>query len=218
MNDPSFTGEDEELLRQNNEGKETEVSYPFKFDENASHVCNPPTGALQNSNSSVENEDDYSDGPSDSSSEDDGEPYNDPTMTLTERRAFNIVRNHKLLSSLGMMNNETIKGVSKLKLSNSYKRSNTDFVSMQPSKHEPSRGMIIPSCWALRQGQPEQTLNSSDISKSTTSVLSSLSQLQQRYPHQSKQIRKLFSLISVPIHTSTKTTTNSPFVPPPTTS
>jgi Cdc6-like AAA superfamily ATPase len=222
MNDHSFTDGDEKTLHQIDQGKATEIFDPLNHDENTNQNGNYRNNPLD-SNISKENDlhaDDievdyrYSDESSDSSDENDGEPYNDPTMTLTERRAFNIERNHKLLSSLGMMNtNNTVKGTSKLKQSRSSEHSNSDIGTTQSLTHEPSRGMIIPSCWALRQRPPPESTH--------TSVSFSLSQLQQRYPHRSIQIRKLYSLISAPIHSNCITTAtssathNTPFVSPP---
>ena len=196
-------------------------------------VMNPPADLPRNSISADndlkngDNDEDNSDAASsDAISVDDNDevdPYynrdDDRTMTLTERRTFNIQRNHELLSSLGMMNNCNLNNVNGNGKRHRKDRSSDSHSVDDGTTHGPSRGMIIPSCWAaVRQQQQQQQLNlleptPNDIFPWTLSTTSSaLSQLQQRYPHRSKQIRKLYSLISVPLQSNTTTPL---FVAPP---
>lgn len=216
MDEPATnrTFKDDKRLQQSHKDQATEVSASIDIanvdDQHSNHrneivSLNTDIGDAVTTNEPG----DYSDGSSDSSSVDDGDPFNDPVMTLMERRACNIERNHKLLSSLGMMNNEKVNGISKIKRSRT--ASYDDDVD-ESSTHEESRGMIIPSCWANVQRQQQQQQASCDAS---TTISSSLSQLQQRYPHRSIQIRKLYSLISVPIHADHTGTPNTNIISPP---
>jgi Cdc6-like AAA superfamily ATPase len=230
MSNPSYTGMDVTLPNPND--IDTFVHPP--------DVATIATVADGGSTGSDASSDTTGTGTSVSDNDDVDEPYNDPTMTLTERRAFNIERNHKLLSSLGMLNNETmVKGGGRHKIKQSRKYSscnNTEPVDGVPSSTQETttttmiRGMIIPSCWSMDplqrqrpQQQPRPKLPEPTPSQSVTSVASSLLlQLQRRYPHRSTQVRKLYSLISVPIHSIQHTTADNtgnaphlPFVPPP---
>ena len=250
------TGEDKAFLRPHKkleiantfENKKNTDQHDNHRTENSATACStntlihPPGGTLQDNNISTNTdrnndipEEKYSDDDesSDDSSSLDGEsPYqsDDPTMTLTERRARNIERNQKVLSNLGMMHNHQFDRVIKVGRSKSKPSKSDSTVEVMDhttksllSSGPLRRGMILPSCWALQQRRPLEPPTSSD-----TRISSTLLQLQQRYPHRSTQIRKLYSLISVPIHLSRNNATttthhhhhhhhhhHTPFVTPP---
>jgi Cdc6-like AAA superfamily ATPase len=148
----------------------------------------------------VQDDDDSSSHTSTSSSQD---PTAEMPMTLTERRAFNIQRNNALLARLGMMN---IKNSSPSKSATH----RTDELSDSGNSQEPmkttSRGMIVPTCLANMERQRRQS--------SRKTLPTSLKELYDRYPHRSAQIRKIFSLLSVP-HMATMATSRASVAPPP---
>jgi hypothetical protein len=124
--------------------------------------------------------------------------------TLTERRAYNIQRNNALLSRLGMIHNNAEAS------SKSTTKRNSAVLTSDPVRIDTKcRGMIIPTCWLSMERQ-QQRLDPSILTSRSSSP--SLQHLYHRYPNRSVQIRKLYSLLSVPIMA---TASSTQFVPPP---
>jgi Cdc6-like AAA superfamily ATPase len=165
-------------------------------------------------------------------------------MTLSERRAHNIERNHKILLELGMVNDSNKRTTSK-KSVGSHRRFNDsvldatttiedknnddDETSHRPKKS--SRGMIIPTCWSVMDQQQQhhhhqERRRQNDLQfdttvQSSTLSSSSIEQLLHRYPSRSIQIRKLYSLLLAPILPdllTSSTTSMASSKPSPTTS
>ena len=190
--------------------EETQTALPFIKDETDHHQTN-----LDDASDSTFSDDDDDD---DGAEEDGDDEDNDPTLTLMERRAFNIERNHKWLSSF-----DTVKGRSSTKTTPKTK-SNTPrrdedvdpVVADTDDTTQQHRGgmILLPATASI----PSPTVDH-HCSLATTTQRISLQQLQQRYPHRSVQIRRLYSILSVPIHvhpvSPQSPTTTTSFISPP---
>jgi hypothetical protein len=146
-------------------------------------------------------DDDASDDDVDSSSSSDGDDdeftatTTSTTLTLTEKRARNVHRNNSVLASLGIAH-----GMVQLRQSRKRKSADTAMDESDTVEDRP-RGMLL-----------------TGLSKQRESASNVAQRLNQRYPHREAQIRKLKSLLSVPVMAASHAhnhNNDNPFVPPP---